>query len=103
DVPLEELRGLREAALAAFGSVQGSVADPGRGSVTKTFEKVRAGDETGTDSELVRSGWATVTPLAPLCQVAGVDLGGLAGQIGPSGRAVDRLVSEEESGGYRPQ
>jgi len=79
DIPLEELRGLREAVLAAFGSVQGSIADPGRGSVTKTFERVRVGDETGTDSELLRAGWATVTPLAPLCQVTGIDLGGLAG------------------------
>ena len=84
DVPLEDLRGLRAAALAAFGAVQGNVADTGRGSVTKTFEKVWVGDEPGTDAALVKSGWATVTALAALCQAPGVELGGLAGRVGPT-------------------
>ena len=81
DVPLGDLRGLRAAGLAAFGAVQASVAEIGRGFVTMTFEKVKEGDEPGTDAALVKSGWATVTPLEVLRQAEGADLSGLAGSV----------------------
>ena len=82
DVPLGDLRGLRAAGLAAFGAVQASVAEVGRGFVTMTFEKVSSGYEPGTDAALVKSGWATVTPIEVLRQAEGADLSGLAGSVG---------------------
>lgn len=84
DVPLGDLRGLRAAGLAAFGAVQATVAETGRGFVTMTFEKVKAGYEPDTDAALVKSGWATVTPLEVLRQAEGVDLSGLAGSVVPA-------------------
>jgi 5'-nucleotidase len=80
-VGLKDLRGLRTAELAAFGAVQGNVADMGRGFVPVTFEKAEIAEEPGTDAVLLRSGWATVTALAPLA-AAVVDLGGLADPVG---------------------
>lgn len=49
-----------------------------------TFEKVKAGYEPDTDAALVKSGWATVTPLEVLRQAEGVDLSGLAGSVVPA-------------------
>jgi 5'-nucleotidase len=85
DVPLADLRGIQAAGLAAFGAVQGNVANTGRGFVTMTYEKVRHADEPGTDAALVRSDWATVTPLLALCQAGEIDLGGLVGPRGSGG------------------
>lgn len=85
DVSLEELRGLRAAGLATFGAVQGNVAETGRGFVTMTFERAGSVDDPGSDAALIRSCWATVTPLAALSEVTSIDLGGLAGPIGAAG------------------
>lgn len=81
DVPLGDLLGLRTARLAAFGAVQAFVSETGRGFVTRTFEKVKSAYEPGTDAALVKSGWATVTPLEALRHGSGTDLSGLAGQL----------------------
>lgn len=85
DVPLEDLRGLRAAELAAFGAVQGNVAETGHGFVTMTFEKVSIADEPGSDAAMVRSSWATVTPLSALSELTSIDLGRLVGPIGAGG------------------
>lgn len=77
DVPLHELRGLRQAALAEFGAVQAEVGETGEGFSTMTFSQVDAEYEADTDAGLVREGWATITALSSPCEASGVDVGGL--------------------------
>lgn len=74
DVPLDALRGLRHARLAAFGAVQAEVREIGEGYVTLTFSEVQAEHEPGTDADLLAQGWATATPLVSPCEAPGVDL-----------------------------
>ena len=81
DVPLGDLRGLRAAGLAAFGAVQASVAEIGRGFVTMTFEEVKDGDDPGPDAAMVKAGWARGSPREVLRQAEGADLSGLAGSV----------------------
>jgi 5'-nucleotidase len=85
DVRLADLRGIKAAGLAAFGAVQGNLADTGRGFVRMTYEKLRRAEEPGTDAALVKSDWATVTPLVALCYAGEIDLGGLVRPGGSSG------------------
>jgi len=87
DLPASEVRGLREARLAAFGAVQAEVLESGEGFVTMTFSEVDDRPEPGTDAYLLAGGWATVTSLAAPCASGGVDLSGLAD--GPADDAAD--------------
>jgi 5'-nucleotidase len=66
--------GIRRARLAAFGAVEGRVAEEGQGYVTVTFSEIDADPDPGTDVALLRERWATVTPLRAPCEAAGVDL-----------------------------
>lgn len=78
DLPLESVRGLRTARLAAFGAVQADIEETGEGYVTMTFSEVEEELVPGTDACLLADGWATVTSLAAPCEAEGVDLSGLA-------------------------
>jgi 5'-nucleotidase len=78
DIPVSELKGLREARLAAFGAVQAEVRESGEDFVAMTFSEVDDEPEPGTDAYLLANGWATVTSLAAPCESGGVDLSGLA-------------------------
>jgi 5'-nucleotidase len=77
DVPLEDLRGLRPADLAAYGAVQASVAEVGEGFVQLTIAEVDASPEPGTDVALLLEGWATATALGAPCRATGHELLGL--------------------------
>lgn len=63
DVPLEQLRGLRTAALAEFGAVQAAVKERGEGWVVMTYGEIDAEYEPGTDAYLLARGWATASML----------------------------------------
>ena len=77
DLPLSQVKGLREARLAAFGAVQAEVHETGEDFVAMTFSEVDAELVPGTDAHLLSEGWATVTSLAAPCEADGVDLSAL--------------------------
>ena len=66
------VRGLREAALAAFGQAQVAIAEAGEGFVRTRIE--RSGEQLtpGTDLALLAEGYATVTALRPPAGTSGV-------------------------------
>lgn len=68
DLPVDEVRGLRRARLASFGAVQTNVAEVGRGFVRLEVVDVDAELEAGTDAAFLAEGWATLTPLEPICE-----------------------------------
>jgi 5'-nucleotidase len=74
DVPPDELRGVRRAPLARFGSVQTHVTEPGEGYVEVSFSDVDPHTEPGSDAALLADGWATVTPLSPVCEAESIDI-----------------------------
>jgi 5'-nucleotidase len=76
DVPLEALRGLRRATLAAHGSVSATITEKGKGYVKVAFEQPDADTDPATDAALLAAGYATCTPLRPVCE-APLDLTGL--------------------------
>jgi 5'/3'-nucleotidase len=65
NLPPEEVRGLRQGRLAAFGAVQTSIAEAGEGMVRAEVDEPDAGVEPDTDATLVAAGWACVTALTP--------------------------------------
>lgn len=65
NLPPDEVRGLRQGRLAAFGAVQTSIAEAGEGLVRAEVDEPDAGVEPDTDATLVAAGWACVTPLTP--------------------------------------
>jgi 5'-nucleotidase len=67
-VPLSELRGFRRAALASFGAVQTNISEVGAGYVAVSITDIDAALEPGTDEALLADGYATVTPLVPVCE-----------------------------------
>jgi 5'-nucleotidase len=71
-IPLDELRGLRRAHLAPFGAVQTNVTEVGQGYVRVEFAEIDADPEPGTDVAVLRAGYASVTPLAGVCEHTGV-------------------------------
>jgi 5'-nucleotidase len=74
NVELSQLRGLRRARLASFGAVQTNIAESGEGFVRVAVADLDARYEPGTDAALVADGYATVTPLRPICEASDVDL-----------------------------
>jgi 5'-nucleotidase len=74
DVPPSELRGVRRAPLARFGAVSTHVTEPGEGYVAVSFSEIDPHAEPGTDAALLAEGWATVTPLSPVCEAESVDV-----------------------------
>lgn len=73
DIPLDQLRGLRGARLAAFGAVQAAVKERGEGWVQMTYQELDVQHEPGTDAYLLLHGWATASLLTPPTH-AGSDL-----------------------------
>jgi 5'-nucleotidase len=68
NTPLGEVRGLRRASLARFGAVQFNVAEQGEGYVKMSLSEIDADYEEGTDAALLAAGYATLTPLRPVCE-----------------------------------
>lgn len=63
DLPLDGLRGIREAPLDAFGMVEAVVRAPGSDAFTVHLGGRDAEPDVGSDSALLRQGWVTVTAL----------------------------------------
>jgi 5'-nucleotidase len=74
NVPLAELRGLKQAGLANLGAVQTNVEETGEGYVKICVSEIEADYEPGTDAALLADGYATVTPLRAVCEAAEVTL-----------------------------
>jgi 5'-nucleotidase len=74
DVPPEELKGLRRARLARFGQVQTTLTEVGKGYVKLGVAGSDVVHEPDTDAALVSAGYATLTPLNPLCERHDVSL-----------------------------
>ena len=68
DVAMDELRGLRQARLSAFGAVQANVTDTGEGYIKLAFTEIDADPEPGTDSAFLADGYACFTPLRAACE-----------------------------------
>ena len=68
NVAVDELRGVRQGELAAFGAVQTTIAEVGEGFVRVGVADVRDELQPGSDAALVAEGYASVTPLSPLCE-----------------------------------
>jgi 5'-nucleotidase len=64
----DQLRGLRRARLATFGAVQTNITEIGQGFVRLEVVDVDAQHEEGTDAAFLADGWATLTPLEPICE-----------------------------------
>jgi 5'-nucleotidase len=77
DIPVDRLRGLHPAALAAFGAVEAVIGERGQGYVNTTFKEVGAESEPGTDVALLHVGWATATVLQAPCASTVIDLSSL--------------------------
>jgi 5'-nucleotidase len=78
DLPLDRVRGVRRATLSSFGAVETTVAEVGKGYVRVTMSEIESEYEPGTDAAYLSSGYATITPLNPLCEAAGIELPDLA-------------------------
>jgi 5'-nucleotidase len=61
--PLSEVRGVREATLAPYGTVWAASADSGSGDLLLEFKGNDVEPDPDTDLALVRAGYASVTPL----------------------------------------
>jgi 5'-nucleotidase len=68
DIPLDELKGLRPAPLAAFGAVQANVGEADDGFVTVTFAEIHA------DAGVLVRGWASATALRAPFEAVDVDI-----------------------------
>jgi 5'-nucleotidase len=67
DVPLDRLRGVRRGRLASFGAVQTNV-EIGDGFVRMALADTAARLEPETDAAWLAAGYASVTPLNPICE-----------------------------------
>jgi len=92
DLPLAELRGLRTARLARFGVVQTKVKEVGKGYVKLGIAERDGELEPGTDSALIRDGYAAITALTPICERADVDLSWLPSSFDGVAAAGDRRL-----------
>ncbi|MEU4713610.1 hypothetical protein AB0F73_08155 [Micromonospora purpureochromogenes] len=77
DLPHGRLRGVRRGTLASFGQVQMTVAESGHGFVRTSLEGPAV--QPGTDLALLAAGYASVTAVRAVTEVADVDLSGLDG------------------------
>jgi len=74
NVAASELRGVRQGTLAPFGTVQTTIAEAGKGWVRLGVIGDDRAVDPGSDAALVAEGYASVTPLQPLCTSAHVTL-----------------------------
>jgi 5'-nucleotidase len=86
NLPLEQLAGVRQGELAAFGTVRTTVVEPATATTKLQLELRRTDDELPpeSDSGLVNRGFVSITPLRGITVETGVDVGG-ALAIGPPG------------------
>lgn len=63
DLPMLEVRGMRQAHLAAVGAVQTNVTDAGGGYVQVTVSALETEPDPGSDAALLAQGWAVVSAL----------------------------------------
>lgn len=70
DRPPEEVRGLRQATLAKFGQVQMAIAETGHDFIRTSIEESRTLADEGTDLAWLTEGYATVTAIHPVHEVA---------------------------------
>jgi 5'-nucleotidase len=74
DLHVDGIRGLRRARLARFGQVQMSIAEAGEGFVRTSIEESGEELEPGTDVALLAQGYATVTAIRGVHEVADLPL-----------------------------
>jgi 5'-nucleotidase len=86
NVRFDEVRGVREAHLAPYGTVWAGAADTSDGHVQLEFTGNDVEADPDTDLALVRGGYAAVTPLAGICRA---DLRGAAAAASRALSAVD--------------
>jgi 5'-nucleotidase len=67
DVPLAELRGIRKAPLATFGSVSARLDDLGGGEYVLQYDEIDPSRDAASDAGMVAAGWATLTLLRAPC------------------------------------
>jgi 5'-nucleotidase len=70
NVPAGQLRGIRSARLASFGAVQAMVPSAADGYLQVNVTDKRDEPEPGSDSAALAAGYASVTPLRSVCEVA---------------------------------
>lgn len=63
DIPVGQLRGIRQARLARFGTVRADVTEFGERHSTLTFRREPVDPEPGAEEECLRAGYASVTAL----------------------------------------
>jgi len=76
DVPVEQLRGVREARLAVFGSVQAEVSEVGPDFTTFSYRREESEPEEGTEPAWLQQGYASLTALRGPSELA-MDFGRL--------------------------
>jgi 5'-nucleotidase len=73
NVPVGQIRGVRQATLASFGAVETRIANATEGYLEVALVDTGAQLEEGTDAFLVAEGYASVTPLQSIREAA-IDL-----------------------------
>ena len=70
NVPAGRVRGIRSARLASFGAVQAIVPSTAEGYLQVNVSDKRKEPEPGSDSAMLAAGYASITPLRSVCEVA---------------------------------
>ena len=74
DRPLDQVRGLRAARLASYGSAKVTVGELREGAIAVTFADFGTNVDADSDWGLIRDGWATVTAVHGIGETADLDL-----------------------------
>jgi 5'-nucleotidase len=82
NLPAGDLRGIRRATLAQFGTVQMVLLEQGHGYVRMSLEQSDHGAEPGSDDAWLLDGYVAVTPVRPAHEAADVALPGLVDTAG---------------------
>jgi 5'-nucleotidase len=77
NVPLDRLRGLRQATLAAGGAVEVSIVAAEEDDLQVTVTEAAEQPASGTDLAALAAGYASLTALRPVCEATDADLAGL--------------------------
>src|SRR5690606_38997173 len=85
DEPVDAVKGLRQAPLAAVGAVQTTITERGAGYLQMTFDPPEDTPHPDSDAALLASGWAVITPVESLAMAGDIDVAELLA-VG-SGRA----------------
>ncbi len=81
NVAIDDVNGLRPATLSRFGAVTANVTEVGKGYVSMEYRSRDDTPEPGSDFALIADGFATYTPLMPVCQSVSADASDLAGLV----------------------